>query len=1276
MPRIARLLPVLLCLILDPGVLLAYNPEPASRGLEIPRTDPAEVRSQAGQLRYTRDVVRLDDFRGNYGDAWRVRWNEFTGTAHRLFGANTPVEKLSPGMILAGKRDKANVLQLAEAVVRANPQLLGTNWESLRPVYTDFKGGRWVVTLQQTHAGMDVVGGRVDLRFSERGDLIMLGSDAYPVQLPQGEPRIGAPRARQSAMAGLTPAADPIIEEPELVLLPVLGNDPAPLGRPLDSVTFSPQDLRLRAAYRLRVRTDSPPGDWMTYVDAATGAVLWRYNRVRFAGISGDMTAEIHPLTGNDPLVTVPFPDTEVTGGAFADTVACYDFETGAQGWSGPAPWAVSAEDANSGAQAWSDSPGGSYANGISLSLTSPTLDITGVVDPSLRFHARTSLEDTWDFLYVEASGDNGSTWTTLGSLNGVFPWQAYTFSLNPVVGTSQLVVRFRIWTDGAVTDDGVWIDDVCIGSLGQDVTDGSGAYALDSTGGSSLLEAGMFGPYAQLANRAGADAQFSATAAGAAQDIHWDAGNATDAERDSYYGMLVSHARIKQIDPGFTALDFPLPAFVGIPFCNAYWAGGQIVMGSGGAGCADLGTWIPVMYHEYAHGITDNVYTPVGDPPSRLHEAFSDYFASTITNDPRVGPDILGPGTMFRTIDNKLRSPEDEGGSGHLDGTIIAGALWDMRTALLPDTALADSLYHFARYGFPYTFEDYFLEVLMVDDDNANLADGTPHETAIRSAFGFHGIGLGPEFEHVFVEVQDGAGNGDGRLDPGELADLQLTLRNFGGLESGVSAVITTNTPGVTILVDSTYIDTVAALTQTVAPTPFQVQVDGSVPVGTAIEFDLVVTSDLGVNGDCFMIPVGYVPILLVDDDRTRTFETFFGTALDNSGKGYTRWNASVLGCPSAEEMGEYRAVIWFTGNDATNSLTFQDQEELQAYLSTGGNLWMTGEDIDWDLWNNGSAADVDFHEDWLRATVVNNDINAPPVNGSVGDPIMNGLSFTLNGGTGANNLNSAGALGLINGSVTAATYTGGQIAALRYDVGHRMFYCAFGFEAIADAGDRDLLMQRAVDWLCPTEATDPTTQVAAPNGGESLLPNDAFVIEWTAFDDVAVLWVDIEVSFDNGAVWQSVVNGTENDFSYAWTVTDTTSDSCLVRVTAVDPSSNTGSDVSDAVFIIGAPLAADPSPGVTAGILHPAMPNPFRQSMRIRFDLPAATPVWLDVIAIDGRRIRSLVAGEVLAAGSAERTWDGNDDRGRVMPSGVYFLRMRTGGGLDMTRKVHRFR
>lgn len=1246
---------------------IAVQRDARVEALEILRTDPASVRTPSGQWTMTRDDPRLDDFVGSFGEPWRVRWNELTHTPHRVWGGRIDVSRIHATLRPHGPTDKEAILGLARAFVREHGELLGVRWEQLRPLFVGFKGGRWVVTLGQVSQGREVVGGRVDLRFTSQGDLMVFGSDVYETPSLKAIPRITSQAAGAAATQGLSNLdAYVVAGEPELVFLPILAGEPRPQGarKAAPRARVHRADLRVRPAYRVTVVTQDPPGRWLSYVDAATGEVLWRYNRVRFAAASGTVTGDIHPLLGTDTPTPVNFFATQLHGGEPVDTIVSYDFEAGDAGWTAQSPWALSDESVHGGAQAWSDSPGGNHANGVNVALTSPAIDISSLSDPVLIFWTSVQLESTWDFLYVEASPDDGSTWFTLNALTGSLGWHEERYDLGAVEGTSNLRLRFRLFSDASVTGAGCWVDDVSIARLGSALTASDGTYSLTTTGADSTLRSLLRGPYGAVhAGNYGAPATLSATPIGGVADLHWTSGNSLASERDSYYGLLRAHQHIKEIEPAFTALDYTFPVFVNIPFCNAYYAGSQVVMGSGTADCADLGTWIPVMYHEYGHAITDAVYGAAGDPPGEMHEGFSDYFASTLSGDPRAGPEILGPGTMFRTIDNKLRTPEDFSGEAHIDGTILAGALWDLRERLLPDVALADSLFHFARYGAPKSFEDYFTELLTVDDDNGNLGDGTPHLEAIRSAFGFHGIGLGPEFEHVFVEVQDGGGSGDGRLDAGETVDLALTFHNFGGAETGVYAKISTSTPGVTVLSDSIGVGNVAAGADVTAPAPFRIQLDDGVPVGTALLFDLEIHSDVGFNGDCFMLPVGYVPILLVDDDRTRNFETYFTDALDAAGKGYTRWQAGILGAPSALEMAEYRAVIWFTGNDRRNTLTPSDQAELAAYMGAGGNVFVTGEDIGEDLWkgNNTTPTEADkaFYTNWLHAKVyVESESGPPAVDGVSGDVVGDGLSFTLNGGTSANNQASVSSILPQGGAVAALSYDNGRVAALRFAGTYKLFYCAFGFEGITQEADRNLLMQRALDWLCPDEANAPATAVVSPNGGETLTGNSVHTILWTASDDIAVTGVDILFSSDNGQSFTTLATNIPNSLSWDWAVTDVSSDSCLIRVEAVDPSGNVGSDLSDEVFEITATTDVSTPTAPRRYALHPAAPNPFNPRTRLRFDLPRPTSVWLEVLRIDGRRVRRLLAGEQLPAGTFERVWDGIDDSGHSAASGVYIV------------------
>jgi hypothetical protein len=71
---------------------------------------------------------------------------------------------------------------------------------------------------------------------------------------------------------------------------------------------------------------------------------------------------------------------------------------------------------------------------------------------------------------------------------------------------------------------------------------------------------------------------------------------------------------------------------------------------------------------------------------------------------------------------------------------------------------------------------------------------------------------------------------------------------------------------------------------------------------------------------------------------------------------------------------------------------------------------------------------------------------------------------------------------------------------------------------------------------------------------------------------------------------------------------------------------------------------------------------PNPFNPSTNLMFDLPAAAHVNLEILNVLGQKVRTLV-DEFREAGSYTVTWDGANDYGRTVASGVYFYRISAG-------------
>jgi flagellar hook assembly protein FlgD len=74
-------------------------------------------------------------------------------------------------------------------------------------------------------------------------------------------------------------------------------------------------------------------------------------------------------------------------------------------------------------------------------------------------------------------------------------------------------------------------------------------------------------------------------------------------------------------------------------------------------------------------------------------------------------------------------------------------------------------------------------------------------------------------------------------------------------------------------------------------------------------------------------------------------------------------------------------------------------------------------------------------------------------------------------------------------------------------------------------------------------------------------------------------------------------------------------------------------------------------------------AFPNPAHAGSNLRLSLPSAGPARLGIYALDGSLVRTLVNG-VRPAGQQTLVWDGRDDAGRALPSGVYFYRLNVAG------------
>ena len=123
------------------------------------------------------------------------------------------------------------------------------------------------------------------------------------------------------------------------------------------------------------------------------------------------------------------------------------------------------------------------------------------------------------------------------------------------------------------------------------------------------------------------------------------------------------------------------------------------------------------------------------------------------------------------------------------------------------------------------------------------------------------------------------------------------------------------------------------------------------------------------------------------------------------------------------------------------------------------------------------------------------------------------------------------------------------------------------------------------------------------------------------------------------------------------------------------------------NARFEIANGLVFDPTnlsnPAVVAGVLelqstprefalHQNFPNPFNPDTTIKYELAESSDVTLQIYNVLGQVVRTLVASEAQNAGRYQIRWNGMDDRGVPVSSGIYFYQISADGKFSDVRKL----
>ncbi|MFO7638045.1 MAG: S8 family serine peptidase, partial [bacterium] len=509
----------------------------------------------------------------------------------------------------------------------------------------------------------------------------------------------------------------------------------------------------------------------------------------------------------------------------------------------------------------------------------------------------------------------------------------------------------------------------------------------------------------------------------------------------------------------------------------------------------------------------------------------------------------------------------------------------------------------------------------------------------ALAAVNAIGGSGGPPSLQLVRTTVHDQGGNNNGRLDPGETADLTMTLRNVGGadcantagtLRSGDARLTVSDASGTWGLI-------ARGDTAVNSADRFTVSADGAIPPGTTVRCTLHVTGDSADYATSFVIP------LVVGQPPTP------GMLLMNHDTGYCRLTVSAQGS------------IGYDVAPADAGSGFQYPKTAASALFYGSFAVGNAEGYVADRHFGRPASGPQNSDlrvvDSLRAVV-------PPLAGDqhyrgsyrdAGHPSPKGLTITQN-------------------SYQAAHAGYDDFVVIEFDIVNEGASAVNGLYAGVFA-DFDIGSNPATNTATSDESRRFTfmrqSASANPTVGVKILKPTSFA-NLAAVDHDRYVYPDSAMT--DGMKWR-FLNGTtvqrNSNRSYDWSTLTSVGPFDLavgqmyrfavafVGGTSEDQA-RAHADSAQSWYDGNVGLAEGPGRSDAPAQLCEVLPNPFAGRTTVRLQLPRAGRVRVNVVDISGRTVATLVDGE-LAAGSSSLTWQPGK-----LAAGVYFVRAETPDGV----------
>jgi hypothetical protein len=294
--------------------------------------------------------------------------------------------------------------------------------------------------------------------------------------------------------------------------------------------------------------------------------------------------------------------------------------------------------------------------------------------------------------------------------------------------------------------------------------TDADGNYSIAAGAAGATYTTTLVGRWFTTTNNSGATLSLSTTANdGTNWSPVFNSANTVEAERAQVNAYIMANRSRDMVVAA--SPNFPTVSTQGSSFqvncnlantCNAYYTGDTINFYLAGGGCNNT-AFGDVVGHEYGH----NCVAKGGSGQGAYGEGMGDIFGFLLSDSPATGVGFQNCSVGIRTAQNTCQFSASGCSTGttaygatcgsaiHSCGQLISGCVWDLRNRLAvtyPSTyrALVARLAvnSIPLHGAISTIaNDITIDFLTLDDDDANISNGTPNYTAINDSFTVHGL-------------------------------------------------------------------------------------------------------------------------------------------------------------------------------------------------------------------------------------------------------------------------------------------------------------------------------------------------------------------------------------------------------------------------------------------------------------------------------------------------------------------------------------------------------